>query len=219
MAVFHLRQVLNKYMELGGQILLPPINKFYLQNCEQAIIHIYHPVSQPQTITASGSQFSFIYDDFGRKTSETNPNSGTTSFEYDYLGRIVKKTDSRNIVSQTKYNRAGRATWTGENGVNINYSYYTSGKNKGKVEKIAGDNNIARVFRYDDLGKVKRLADSIQGEVSMVTRYGYDAWSHNTTITYPSGIVFTNVYDTKGYVSQINNGSSILWKMNSADSR
>jgi RHS repeat-associated protein len=53
----------------------------------------------------------------------------------------------------------------------------------------------------------------------MVTRYGYDAWSHNTTITYPSGIVVTNVYDTKGYVNQINNGSSILWKMNSSDSR
>ena len=31
--------------------------------------------------------------------------------------------------------------------------------------------------------------------------------------------VITNVYDTKGYVSQINNGSSILWKMNSSDSR
>jgi RHS repeat-associated protein len=31
--------------------------------------------------------------------------------------------------------------------------------------------------------------------------------------------IVTNVYDTKGYVSQINNGSSILWKMNSSDSR
>ena len=31
--------------------------------------------------------------------------------------------------------------------------------------------------------------------------------------------VITNVYDSKGYVSQINNGSSILWKMNSSDSR
>ena len=31
--------------------------------------------------------------------------------------------------------------------------------------------------------------------------------------------IVTNVYDSKGYVSQINNGSSILWKMNSSDSR
>ncbi len=149
----------------------------------------------------------------------TDNNSGTTTVIYDYLGRIVKKTDSRNIMSQTRYDKAGRVTWTGDNDKNTNYTYYTSGKNNGKVEKVAGDNNIARVFRYDDLGRLRRLADSIQGEVSMVTRYGYDAWSHNTTITYPSGIVVTNVYDTKGYVSQINNGSSVLWKMNSADSR
>ncbi len=45
---------------------------------------------------------SFVYDSLSRLTSETNPESGTTTYTYDSNSNLTRKTDARSV--QTNYN-------------------------------------------------------------------------------------------------------------------
>jgi YD repeat-containing protein len=53
----------------------------------------------------------FVYDTQGRMTSETNPETGTTSYEYDYwTGRMWRKTDARGYKTEWSFDIYQRVT-------------------------------------------------------------------------------------------------------------
>jgi hypothetical protein len=134
---------------------------------------------------------------------------------------LTRQIDSRNDTIAFSYDKIGRRQWLSAEGKKTFYNYYLSGNNNGKPESLAIENGPVQSYRYDGLGRLFRRADSIPGEISMVTQYGYDTYSHNTSITYPSGITINNVFDSnnRGYLSEIWKGSDMLWKLNSSNSR
>jgi RHS repeat-associated protein len=194
--------------------------KSVFENGVEAITYNYNSNGNIKTINSHYIVVSFEYDDYGRRTSVINPNSGVTSFEYDNLGQLISQTDSRDSVILYYYDRLGRKISSVSDGDSTIYEYYTSGVNIGKIKTISILNGPAQSYRYDNLGRLIRSADSIPGEISMVTTYGYDIYNHNTSVTYPSGTTINYVYDNNnyGYLSEIWNGSDMLWKLNSSNS-
>src|ERR1700722_1853778 len=80
-----------------------------------------HLTGVTQNAQSSGNQQAraFAYDDLGRMTSETNPESGTTTYTYDsdttcgtYKGDLVKKVDAVGNVICYKYDASHRLTTT-----------------------------------------------------------------------------------------------------------
>lgn len=183
------------------------------ENSSQVISYSYSSNRGVKSITTPGKTINFGYDEYGRKTSATNPNSGTTGYQYDNFGQLKKITDSGNDSITYTYDGIGRLAIEAVKGVTTNYVYYTSGTANGKIAAIEKGDTI-QAYKYDSLGRLIRVADSLPG-ISMVTKYEYDAYGRNSTITYPSGIVLTNIYNVNGYLEEIKNGSQTLWKLNS----
>ncbi|MCP2337527.1 RHS repeat-associated core domain-containing protein [Actinomadura rupiterrae] len=79
--------------------------------------YTYTPAGQPATITGPGkagtipaTTWSFDYDVRGRKTSQTDPDSGTTRYGYDDLDRLTLATDARGKKIATSYDDLDRKT-------------------------------------------------------------------------------------------------------------
>ncbi|MEV5573914.1 polymorphic toxin-type HINT domain-containing protein [Spirillospora sp. NPDC052269] len=77
--------------------------------------YTYTPTGKPATITGPGkagtipaTTWSYDYDVRGRKTSQTDPDSGTTHNAYDDLDRLTQTTDARGKKIATSYDNLGR---------------------------------------------------------------------------------------------------------------
>jgi RHS repeat-associated protein len=74
--------------------------------------------------------------------------------------------------------------------------------------------NVLRIF----YGRVTQATESISGDQNLTTSYGYDSWGHNTSVTYPSGIVISNLYNPDGYLNEIKNSGTSIWKLDEINS-
>ncbi|MFJ5305657.1 ricin-type beta-trefoil lectin domain protein [Streptomyces sp. NPDC088350] len=74
--------------------------------------YTYTPAGQVDTIKDSaGNSWSYHYDLLGQKTSQTDPNTGTTSFDkYDTVGNLLQTTDARGQVLSYAYDWDNRPT-------------------------------------------------------------------------------------------------------------
>ncbi|GGZ37625.1 hypothetical protein GCM10010387_34760 [Streptomyces inusitatus] len=76
--------------------------------------YTYTPAGQLATVTDSAAnEWSFTYDQRGRKTKSVDPDAGTTVMEYDDADRVVlTKHTGRNTVVKNEYDKLGRPTFT-----------------------------------------------------------------------------------------------------------
>lgn len=119
---------------------------------------------------------------------------------------------------QMIYDNQGRLlTKTGTDGT-TSYTYNNSGNGIEQVQTITGPNGITQSYTYDNYGRVTQSTENIPGEQSLATGFGYDSWGNNTSITYPSGIVITNLFNSDGYLNEIKNSESTIWKLDNLNS-
>ncbi len=73
--------------------------------------YTYTPAGQQKTITAhDNSVFSYTYDLFGRQTSATDPDKGTTQTHYNSLDQVDWTQDAENRKLRYQYDVLGRKT-------------------------------------------------------------------------------------------------------------
>ena len=72
--------------------------------------YTYDAGGQLAQMTTAGSTWSFDYDLLGRKTSSTDPDSGTTAYEYDAADRLVAVTGANQKKLITTYDNLDRKT-------------------------------------------------------------------------------------------------------------
>ncbi len=65
----------------------------------------------------------------------------------------------------------------------------------------------SQAFTYDNLGRITSVTQFID-QVPYVTQYSYNLLGQLATITYPSGHVYTQSYDTVGRLASIANGAN-----------
>jgi|GEM_PF-1505479 len=164
----------------------------------------------------------FTYDDFGRKKTMWEANTGTTTYNYNAYNQLTRKYDELGATHNNfnyYYDELGRIKKIeslGEAG-NYMYDYVTSGNGINQLQKVTGPNGFDCIYTYDALNRPIQVQEDAAG--IFVTNYTYDQYNNINKITYPNGFAITKDYDPNGYLSKISradNGKTI-WQTNTID--
>lgn len=188
------------------------------ENNNNTINYTFHSSGQVQSISTAGTTVSIAYDSLGRQASVTNPNSGTTTYKYNAYGELIRQTNALGKKDSLQYNTLGQVVSKISDGKTTNYAYYTSGNGIEQVQTITGPDGITQSYNYDSYGRVTQFTENIPGDQNFTTSFGYDSWGNNTSVTYPSGITITNVFNTDGYFNEIKKSGSSIWKLDNVNS-
>ncbi len=130
----------------------------------------------------------FVYDSLGRLTSESQPESGTTTFSYDAAGNLTRRTDARGIrTDYTGYdgnNRLGGISYSDSTpSVSLSYDSLSSSNGQGRLTgRSDGPGN--EVFGYDPLGRISSHTRTIDG-VTLRMDYAFNKMGGVKSTAYP----------------------------------
>lgn len=158
------------------------------------------------------------YDNYGFPYKLTEPNSGITEYKYNAIGQLYEQTDARGNITTTEYDNLGRIKsvdrlYTGTNNDNVEgittYEYYPYGVNGAtQVKKILKYNGVSKEYLYDNLGRLKREIDRVNG-LQFWKKNFYKANSELLGIvSYSSGFSLAHHYDSNGFLEKVTNGTN-----------
>lgn len=146
----------------------------------------------PNSLTSS-----WTYDSFGRPTLETRPDGNRTAFAYAYCsgvngGTASCPTHGAYVVTATPQNAGGA-----QNGPWIKTYSDTHGRTIATDTQSFAATTIRQSTEYDSLGRTLRESRPyfLSGGVPKWTTYAYDALGRTTTITLPDASVTTFGYN------------------------
>jgi YD repeat-containing protein len=132
-------------------------------------------------------------------TSETHPESGTTSYAYDSAGRLSSKMDANNVTLTFEYDGNDRVTQIKKNGTRVKaFTYETGSDLRSRIQGAQVDSS----FTYDLGARLTRREDTVDGKV-FTTRYDYDDVDNVDEVTYPTGRVVKYGYDHASRITSI----------------
>ena len=144
----------------------------------------------------------------GNQTTLADPDAGTSTYTYDAYGRLTYQVDGKGNETWLYYDNLGRVGLYRRTKMEklpiTPMLHQGTGKNK-LLRESRG--NTWKTYGYDTYGRVNTTTEHVSNAISnQVYQYAYNANNDITGITYPSGLVVTNVYDTHGYLSSITAG-------------
>ena len=161
----------------------------------------------------------YTYDGLGRLLSTVTPEGGLTCIgsvsgntcnstgAYDSFNNVLERTDARGVVTSYSYDGLNRPTQisynVGSTGVpatpTVTYQYDAGGASAlalGKLTSMA-DGLGTETYTYDNMGRKTKCVRVITSTgVSYTTSYTYNEMNEVTQITYPSGRVVQQSYDS-----------------------
>jgi len=151
---------------------------------------------------------SYVYDGFGNPIQLASPDSNTSVYHFDSDNNQTQKVDALGIVTNHTYDALDRlltAQYPAQSSLNVANTYDQTGTGYGfgighltSLTDAAG--SLTR--SYDERGNLL-TNNRTNGSTNLNTAYTYDPASRVAGITYPSGSLVTNVYDTAGYLHQV----------------
>jgi len=85
--------------------------------------YTYTPAGQQATVTGPDkSAWSFTYDLLGRRTRQSDPDTGTTKHGYDDAGDLVSTTDARGVTLNYTYDLLGRKLTATDNSTGFEFA-------------------------------------------------------------------------------------------------
>ena len=170
---------------------------------------------------------SVVYDKLGRKTEMTDPNTGKTTYTYNALDLVATQTDAKNQRTCFGYDALGRQTKRVDNassscsGTTQSWVYDTKTKGKGQLGSMSGTNtdgtSYSEQYSYTHYGLPESTTSSFDGS-SYTTKQHYDSFNRPLGVTYPTGYVAANGYNSYGHLEQVKDSTGkTLWAANDAD--
>jgi RHS repeat-associated protein len=169
--------------------------------------YAYDALDRLRTVNQGVQTRTYVYDDAGRLTSVTTPESGKTDYTYYAHGGVYQRTDARGIVTTYSYDALNRPTTTtyNDNGTpSVTLAYDAGGAAAHALGQLTSmiDGSGSETLTYDNLGRLFSRVKVISGN-SYTVGYGYDDMGDLTSLTYPSGRVVTQSYDRIGRMTTI----------------
>lgn len=160
------------------------------------ICYSYRDDGQIASICAPGNVItSYTYDDFGRKTSMSDPSAGTQTFSY------VWNPDGSSIITQinphgtiiTRRDKHGRTTLIerpGEYNTIYDYDSY------GRVSSESSTNGTGKEYVYDALDRLSSIHEIVPDGKWLDRTFGYGPGSVLTSTEFASqsGLITTELY-------------------------
>ncbi|WP_146108040.1 RHS repeat-associated core domain-containing protein [Actinokineospora auranticolor] len=150
----------------------------------------------------AGNTWSYDFDFLGRKTSQTDPDSGTSTVAYDLAGLVTTTTDARGRSLAHEYDDLGRktATYSGTvpnpNNKLATFTYDGATNGAGKpytaTRYTADGTFITAVTMYDTAGNPNRQVTQVPAAVTglngtYTTNYAYTTTGQVSSITPANG--------------------------------
>lgn len=175
-------------------------------------------------VTQGSQSRTYTYDDMGRLTGSTTPEAGTLCLGtvsggncqangYDNYDNLTTRTDARVVVTSYTYDTLNRLTQasynvSGSTGVpatsTVSFTYDQGGSSAyalGRLTTIT-DGPGSETYTYDQLGRMTQLSKVISS-TTYTTTYAYNLGNELTSITYPSGRVVAQNYDSVGRLCSV----------------
>ena len=132
-------------------------------------------------------------------TSQTLPESGTTSFTYDSAGRLYTKTDARSVVTTLAYDNINRVTQRSYSDSTPTVSFGYDASSQAGLRTSMTDGLGSVTYSYDTRDRLTSESRSLTGiSGTFSTSYVYNVKGDVTQMTYPSGRVVNFGYATGG---------------------
>ncbi len=184
------------------------------------ISYQYYSSGLPRIITAPQNVTTFEYDKYGTQKKINDPNAGLYEYQYNAFGELIYQKDPKNNWFRiTNMDRLGRPVKkTSSDGSSVTYTYDTDFK--GTLYKVAHSNGMKSEFNHDNLGRVIRQTETIEG-LNYLTSFRYNEFGDLERVTYPSSFEVKYSYDSKGYLSQVSrsDNNNILWSAGDVNAR
>jgi len=159
-----------------------------------------------------GNLTTSVYDNFGRRTSFTSPDAGTTDTVYDLAGNMIKKitaklaAESKAIEYDYDFRRLKTIRYPIFTANNVTYTYGPPGAPNNAANRITSMTDGAGTLtrEYGPLGEMVKETRTTPAQGShistFVTQWRYDTWNRVLAITYPDGENLTYHYNSGGQV-------------------
>ena len=140
----------------------------------------YEDGNLTETVTGSGSTYSYTYDDiYTHRLLSSTDGITTQSMTYDGVGNVTSSsfasngTDSRGLMSSSSYSADGNRTTvsTDENNISTTYGYGTAlSQMLGAATTITDANNTVTTVTYDDFGRTTQTG--VANQATLTYTYG-----------------------------------------------
>ena len=167
----------------------------------------YNALDKLTTVVQQSQTRSFIYDSLGRLTQAVIPeHNGSTFYTYDANSNLFTKTDPRGVTTQFTYDEINRLRIRNysDSTPDVTYNYDSPSVlySRGKLTSVVTSVSSFTYDEYDALGRIKRSAQSIDGQ-NYAFSYSYNLAGNLTSETYPSGRIITTSHDETGRISNV----------------
>jgi len=163
----------------------------------QLTTYTYNALGKLTQSNQSNQTRTWAFDALGRLSSQTLPESGTTSYSYNSEGLIATRTDARNITTTITYHsthvhQIGSRTYS-DTTPPVSFDYNSRGLRSSMYDGL-GWVTYAYDANTDRLTQESRTLSGVNGTFS--TSYAYNVRGDVTSMTYPTGRVVNFNYAT-----------------------
>ncbi len=153
-----------------------------------------------QVIDSNSAMTTYVYDDFHNKVAQISPDTGTTQYSHDAAGNLSQLIDANGNVTKFFYDAGNRLLTVDRPGSTYDESYtYDSCTNgSGLLCSVANGAGETVAYQYNGFGEIAGVTSGNKN-----VSYQYDAQSHVTRLTYPSGRIVNYTFNGGGQVTKV----------------
>jgi YD repeat-containing protein len=143
---------------------------------------------------------------------------GTWTYVYDGVGQLLSQTDAKGQVTTMTYDKLGRKLTQAEPSLNSVWTYdkyedlSACNKGLGKLCEVSSLNGYRKKIVYDSVGRTSSTTTTVGS--NFTTSQTYDVNGRTASVTYPSGLMLTRQYTTRGYLRTVTDSRTggMLWR-------
>ncbi|EOQ75796.1 RHS repeat protein, partial [Acinetobacter lactucae] len=171
-----------------------------------------------QVTQANQGKSSYLYNDDGQKTKETNAVAAITNYVYDKkTGLLSESTDAAGVKTSYYYDNANRiisqiVTLSATEQLETSYSYDGLGQRLEVIEAKGSANERVTQYGYDKAGNLISVTQDAKG-LKLVTSYSYDESGRQVKVT-DKGLTTVYTYDALGRrISEVKDPGGLALKV------